>query len=62
MSWSNILSAITIYFDNIFKDLTSGFESIAGKLDDQKLPPLMPTEIELTHLIIHLLVGNQEFS
>ena len=35
----------SIYFENIFKDLTNGFESIAGKSDDQKLLPLMPTEI-----------------
>ena len=51
----------SIYFENIFKDLTNGFESIEGKSDDQKLLPLMPTEIELIHLIRHPLACNQEF-
>ena len=31
------------YFSNTFKDSTIGFESVAGKSDDQKLSPLMPT-------------------
>ena len=36
-------SAVTFNLATRFKDSTIGFESVAGKSDDQKLPPLMPT-------------------